>query len=266
LGLHGSGAPGLINLVTLQPYFKAKFGPVSLEGELWYGFGSVKYEDNTFGEDIQISNWQAYLNAKADFGMVYVGGTFAWVSGDNPGTTDKAEGGFLGGGADFQPCLMMFNNDLNYWSGMNPKGYGPLSGIGYDQGYGQYSAMSNGGMQNAWLYQLKAGVRPVAKLDVNASVTYAYADQKPFINGGIPYYGISQAATSYSNSDYGWEIDVVATYKITNNLSYMLGGAYWIVGNYFKGSNANFLGPHGSDVSTDLNNDYMVINKLTLTF
>ncbi len=56
--------------------------------------------------------------------------------------------------------------------------------------------------------------------------------------------------------DYGWELDVTATYAITNNLSYMLGVGYLWTGDYFK----------AGDPSNKLNDDYLVINKLTLTF
>jgi hypothetical protein len=51
-------------------------------------------------------------------------------------------------------------------------------------------------------------------------------------------------------------VDLTATYKITNNLSYMLGGGYLFTGKYYKGA---------SDAN-ELNDDFLVINKLTLTF
>ena len=76
-----------------------------------------------------------------------------------------------------------------------------------------------------------------------ASVSYAKADKTP--------------ADVWQGRSYGWEIDLTATYKITNNLSYMLGGGYWIVGDYFYGTTSN---------NRDLNNNFMIINKLTLIF
>ncbi len=60
---------------------------------------------------------RAWIDATADFGMFYVGGTFAYVSGDDPATKDKTEGGLLNGGLDWNPCLIMFNSDLTYWAG-----------------------------------------------------------------------------------------------------------------------------------------------------
>jgi hypothetical protein len=97
-------------------------------------------------------------------------------------------------------------------------------------------------MQNAWFFQGKVGVRPMPKLDIMGSVSYANADKKP--------------TAEWLHNSYGWEVDVTGTYKITNNLSYMLGFGYLFTGDYFKGQ-----------VETNqLTNDYIVLNKLTLTF
>ncbi|HQP25614.1 MAG TPA: hypothetical protein PLP16_10635 [Smithellaceae bacterium] len=98
-------------------------------------------------------------------------------------------------------------------------------------------------MSNAYFSQLRAGVRPIDKLDIMASASYAVADKTP------------QAV--WDSRDYGYEIDLTATYKITNNLSYMLGAGYWMVGDYYKGSGA---------AGQDVDDNFMVINKLTLTF
>ncbi|MBE3086888.1 MAG: hypothetical protein IMZ64_11805 [Bacteroidetes bacterium] len=96
-------------------------------------------------------------------------------------------------------------------------------------------------MSNAYFFQGRGGVRPIANLDIMASLSYATADQKP---------------TGYGSGSYGWEVDVTGTYKITNNLSYMLGVGYLFTGDYFKGTALN----------SPVRDDYMVINKLTLTF
>ncbi|MHB8138144.1 MAG: hypothetical protein ACYDGO_07105 [Smithellaceae bacterium] len=50
-------------------------------------------------------------------------------------------------------------------------------------------------------------------MDSIASVSYANADKKP---------------VGYLNNAYGYEVDLTATYKITNNLSYMMGVGYLI--------------------------------------
>jgi len=50
-------------------------------------------------------------------------------------------------------------------------------------------------------------------------------------------------------------LDVSATYKIYDNLSYMVGAGYLWTGDYFKGAKNATIG-----------NDYAILNKLTLNF
>jgi acyl-CoA synthetase (AMP-forming)/AMP-acid ligase II len=101
------------------------------------------------------------------------------------------------------------------------------------------------------------------------SVSYATADKKP---------------TGYANGGYGTEVDLTATYKITNNLTYTLGGGYLFTGDYFKGYDAgqplgriNYVYHRGtledtrysrgfSVLSNDIDNDFMIMNKLVLSF
>jgi len=217
-----------------QPYVKAKFGPVAVEAEAWYLTGKVmKWQDEVpaiFLNDIDLSAWSVYVNAVADFNMFYFGGTFAYLSGDDPTTTDKIEGGAgtVNGGRDWNPCLIMFNWDRNYWAGAMA-GYGVTA--------------DSGVMTNAYFGQLKAGVRPISDLDIALSVAYAKADKLP---------------TGYFEKDYGWEVDVTATYKITNNLSYMLGAGYLFTGDYYEATRAV--------ITDDVEDNFIVLNKLTLTF
>ena len=212
------------------PYAKAKLGPVQVQAEIVYAWGKWKaYESGSTQTDIKMENLGVFVDAVADFNMFYVGGTFAYISGDDPSTSDKVEGtAVVTGGLDWNPCLIMFNNESTYWTGA-------IAGN---------TPTSNGSpMSNAWFGQGKVGVRPIANLDIMASLAYATADQRP---------------TGYQGSSYGWELDVTGTYKITNNLSYMLGFGYLFTGDYYKGSSVTH--------DTSVKDDYMLINKLTLTF
>jgi hypothetical protein len=171
--------------------------------------------------------------------MFYVGGTVAYVAGDDPGT-DKIEGhsGIVNGGIDWNPCLIMFNNDLTYWAG-NVVGNNPILPPANQQ------SVLGGPMANALFFQGRGGVRPTPQWDVMMSVSYAQADKKP---------------AGFANGTYGTEFDLTGTYKITNNLSYMLGVGYLFTGDYFKGDETVPGNTH------KVNDDYMLINKLTLTF
>jgi hypothetical protein len=217
------------NVHTLLPYANVKFGPVAIQAEVNYIWGDVMRWDGdlSFLANTRGEQWTGWIDATADFGPAYVGGTVAYVEGQDPGTT-AITGGLINGGQDWKPCLIMWNSDRNYWAGAIP-------------GYG--AATLGAPMTNAWFFQGRAGVRPVDKLDIMASVSYATADKKP--------------TATWLYNDYGWEVDLTATYKITNNLSYMVGGGYMFTGKFFKADQLT---------NNDLNDNYMVINKLTLTF
>jgi hypothetical protein len=209
----------------LLPYIIFQIGPVKVQAEVDYYWG--KYPANESGAgDVDLSNLAGFFDITADFGMFYAGGTFAYLAGDNPDTTDKMEGGLATGGRDWDPCLLLWNQDRTYWAGA-------IAGSG--------AAANSGPMSNAWFYQVRGGVRPIAALDIMASISYATADKKP---------------AGFLNSTYGWEVDVTATYKITNNLSYMLGVGYLFTGDYFQGVSA----------TNEVRDDYLIVNKLTLTF
>ena len=233
------------NFWGLLPYAKINIGPVAIQGEIDYVFGKVATYDNSLmaGQDIKLDNIEGWIDALVTLGPVYFGATFAYVAGDDYTTTDKMEGGVLSGGRDWNPCLLMFNfEDRGRWIG-GIKGVGTTSDGG-------------GGLSNAFFYQGKVGVKPTPKADIYATLTYATVDKKPLGNvANNPVYYWNPAAPNSIGSTYGWEIDVVGTYKITNNLSYMLGGAYWFVGDYYKGT-----------TGVAVNNDFLLINKLTLTF
>ena len=219
---------------TFTPWAIAKIGPVALQAEINWATGNYSDVDTT-ASDVKLDNLSAFLDATATFAPVYVGGTFAYISGDDPGTTDKKEGGTLKGGNDWNPCLIMFNYyDVANWVG---------TVYGYD------SSVVTGPMTNAWFFQGRVGVKPIPQLDTMLSVSYATADKKPTDDG--------KPGSTYANGTYGTEIDLTGTYKITNNLTYMLGVGYLFTGDYFKGYD---------EPGTDVNDDFILINKLTLTF
>ena len=84
--------------------------------------------------------------------------------------------------------------------------------------------MVDGPMSNAWFFQGRVGVKPIADLDIMLSISYAKVDKKP---------------AGFTGGTYGTEVDLTGTYKITNNLSYMLGFGYLFTGDYFKGTSGN---------------------------
>src|SRR5208337_1421237 len=106
----------------------------------------------------------------------------------------------------------------------------------------------SGGISNAMMGQFFLGVKPMPKLDIKASYTIAQADQNV---GATP-----AAAALWQSKNYGSELDVTATYKIYDNLSYMVGFGYLWAGDFWKGTNA----------AATIDNDYLITHKLTLSF
>jgi len=226
------------NLYAIDPFVKAKIGPVMLQAEAQYWFGDVaKFEYDYPISNVKIDALSVFLDATANFGMFSVGGSFAYLSGDDPNSFDKVEGGINTAGLDWNPCLIMFNTELNYWAG---------------EITGHTGSAVNREMSNAWFFQGRVGVKPIPQLDIQLAVAYAVADKKP-VN---PYniYG-----TVYPGGTYGTEVDLTANYKITNNLSYMLGAGYLFTGDLFRGRNLA-----GEDYKVC--DDFTIINKLTLSF
>ncbi len=223
------------------PYAIAKIGPVDLQAELNYAAGKYKgYDSGITGKDVSMSNLSVFLDATANFAPIYVGGTFAYVSGDDPNTTDTQEGGTLTGGWDWNPCLILFSTyDVTKWVGP-VYGYNATAPTAPGK---PGTSMVDGPMTNAWFGQGRVGVKPTPELDVMLSLSYAQADKKP---------------AGFTGGTYGTEVDLTGTYKITHNLSYMLGFGYLSTGNYFKGKDTTG--------SNKIDDDYMLINKLTLTF
>lgn len=216
----------VMKLFFISPYVKATLGPVKVQAVVDYYFGKAVEMDSVVGRDVDISSLCGWVDALATFGPVYVGGTFAYAQGQGSDATKVNT--LATGGLAWSPTLIMWNQDRASWFG----------NLGTDAG------AFGAAMTNAFFYQVRGGVKPTDTLDIGASVTMAQADQ---LNGAL---------AGYVSKDYGYEIDVTGTYKITNNLSYMLGFGYLFTGDYFKGTSS----------SNKVNNDFLVTNKLTLTF
>jgi hypothetical protein len=228
-GRNGNGA-SVFNMVS--PYMKATFGPVFVEAELSYWFGKLrKLEDgNALSRDVDMDSWSAYLHAKANIGPAYVGGLYGFASGDDGADAAKFKTNPTGGGTSWSPALMLMNDDYNTWAG-NP----------YNAAYAGNSR--NSGKTNMVLYKVYGGFNPTPKLNVEAGLIYATVDKVAIAN-------------TLQKKDLGTEFDVTATYKLYDNLSYMVGAAYLWTGDWWKANNPAAL----------VGNDYMLMNRLSLSF
>ncbi|MEN6422742.1 MAG: hypothetical protein ABFD76_12440 [Smithella sp.] len=175
----------LIQMNSLQPYVKTKIGSVAIQAELDYYWGKEDNEDGStyYYYNQRMEGINFFVDAVADFKMFYVGGTFAYLSGDKVDTDKKEGGSYLhyggatGGGIDWNPCLILFNTEIiDHWTG----------GVESDH---DDDAVS-GTMNNAWFFQGRVGVKPTSQSDVMLSLAYARADEKP--------------DSDYVDKAYGW--------------------------------------------------------------
>ena len=228
----------------VNPYVKATFGSIYVEAEVLYGGGNyAEYESGVTTPDVDLRTWNAYIGAKGTFGPAYVGAMFAWMQGDDPKSAGEKEGNvasYFTHNKVFSPCLILFSDSYYTWMG-GLRGYGTST----------TTDLTNY-MDNVWFYGLYGGYKPIPKLDIRAAVYYAYADEKPTADG-LP---VSPTNPRYVDKVYGTEFDLTATYKIYDNLEYMIGFAYLWTGDYFKGTSK----------ANNVDNDYLVTHKLTLNF
>jgi len=236
----GLGQDNFYRRQKINPYFRGTFGGLYVEAEVTYQMGDYISYNQAGYKDVSLGGWNWYAKAQYTMGPVYVGGQYAYVQGDDGATTDKYEGGFKSG-RDYKPCLIFLNSDLDYWAGS----------LGTNLTFNGYSSQ---GAENFTLYQIFAGVKPIKKLDLFASYSIMSLNQKTTYSS-IAADG-SLTAKTYVDDKIGSEFDITATYKIYDNLAYMIGYGYLWAGDAFKGTSA----------ANVVANDWLLMHKLTLTF
>jgi len=208
---------------ALVPYMKATFGPVYVEGEIIYTFGKAAEFASGSG-DIDKKGLGAYVKARAKFGPAYAGASVLYSSGDDNAKDDKNEEGPQS--QDLDVGLILGNDALQTWTASSGNG-------------GKYAAFDSG-KANSLMISAFGGFNPTPKTNLELIVVKAQRDK---------------VAAGWEK-DLGWEIDVKASYKIYDNLTYMVGAGYLMAGDYFKGASQ----------SNKIDNDYLLLNRLSLSF
>ena len=236
----GGATAALTSAYNFQPYVKVKLGPVELESEAYWmkGEQEADLENLRTTANYDIDAKGLYVNGRFNMGPAYIGGIFLYASGDNPSSPEK-EGGM--------------NKTFKYGGNTGPfagDGFNPVILFGDD--YGDYltteGAITGAGVidnrpDNVWMYQIYGGYAVTKKLGLNAKFSILRADEDP-------------VAAGWQSKNYGSELDLHATYKIYDNLSYNLGAAYLWTGDYFKGTN----------VTAEVKNNYMLTHWINLSF
>ncbi len=233
-----NGAGYKVKQHNLLPYMKATFGPVYLESEFGYAFGkAVEYENESAtlkSKDAQA--WGGYIKAKTTFGPAYFGAAAGYSSGDDLQDDSKSKNVF--NAKNWNPALILLGDD--YLTDIFP------GGNAYDVGnFSSYKNAKAGFM----IYNVFGGYNPTAKLNLEANFTSASFAVSPRA-------GNVKTGAEYVSKNMGMELDITATYKLYDNLTYMIGAGYLFTGDAFKGTNSN----------ATIGNDYMLMNRLVLNF
>jgi len=185
-----------VNRLLLDAYFTGKAGPVDLKGEVAYVTGK---NDNAVGADVDATGLGAYLGATLPAGPVTVCLEGAYAKGDDPGSKGENEGAFS---HDYQGpfwSVILFNN-------MDYSGYASESNFGGDTS-----------VSNAMAGKLSVSAAPMKGLSIYAAAVYATRDQ----------------VAAGKDKPMGQEIDLIATYGITENVSVTVGGGYLMAGDFY---------------------------------
>ncbi|MHB9097118.1 MAG: hypothetical protein ACYC5X_04765 [Syntrophales bacterium] len=222
----------------LAPYMKATFGPVYVEAELDWLFGkAAKFEAPSTSADKDTKSYAAYVKARMNVGPAYFGGAFQWIPGQDPNENDKEDwtNGSGAGSQDLDVGIYLGNDALQTW-----KGGGSGAGGNFTFDSAKF---------NSIIGSVFGGFNPTPKLNVQALIAYAQLDK-------------IEAPAAFNQNDskkLGTEFDVTASYKIYDNLTYMVGAAYFWTGDAFKGFGAN-------SANNSVGNDYLLLNRIALSF
>jgi len=237
-----------MDLHWIESHGRYTYGPLLAEYEFIYEFGKLwNYQDGgnaVAGDDIDSEAFEWFINLKYTHGPAYVGFQYGYSSGTDWSDlkNDHDNSGFtVVGYGIWQPTLILFNNWFDRFAG-------PNGGRDRNPAFANYTYnntfVNGSSFANASLYQLYGGYSPIPKLGLKASIAFVQADE-----------------TWKHQDDYiGTELDLSASYKIYDNLEYMVGFGYLWAGDYWEGP----FYPDPTKQKKD--DDYMLVNQLTLSF
>lgn len=182
-------------LNAADAYAMGKAGPVDIKVEVAVGGGKNDYSDKA---DVDVSGLIAYVGVSVPAGPVTVGIEGAYASGDDPNTKDENEGILV---ADYNSpfwSIILFNN------------------LDYD-GYGGNSFSKDSGLTNASAAKLSLAVSPAKGLTIYGAAVMAARDQ----------------VADGADKGMGTELDLVAMYSFTDNVSFLGGFGYLAAGDYY---------------------------------
>ena len=201
----------------IKGYGKMNFADLWVEAEFSYDFGDWQdFDTEIVGtrEDVDLDTFAAMVAVGTSFDNLKVSALYFYASGDDDVTVgDDVESALTGPASD------------GTGDGFNP--YYILTG-------------DHTGMLNSDEYADNAQMAAMGVHCIGISADLAVSD-KLTLHGALAFamaaedeirYGAGNLTAEFDD-DYGWEIDLGAKYKLLDNLTYEVRGAYFAVGDAF---------------------------------
>lgn len=225
-------AAGEFRDICMTGYVRKTLGPLAIQGDalvssekggLYDAVATRFYGQSQDGQAMALR-----LDARMDRGAAYVGSRILYATGGSD-ATGKREGMSSSGQATAfgMENLGAFSTLLlNGGDGDSLKTPGNAPGV-------------KNNSDSIRLYQVYGGYSPSNKIDMMARLNYAEIGK----------------ARAFDSKSYGTELDILGSYKISDNLTYNIGAAYILSGGSFK-----------DNTSAETSNAYHLLHWLNLNF
>jgi hypothetical protein len=222
------------------PYLRGTFGPLKVEGELWYVTGEL--EPSAHGaDDTDVDAWAAHGNVGFDVGPVGLSLGLAYTSGDDDPLDNDKENFLRSGGQDWTPLLIMtgyyMDSNLGCMGNLNMRNVYTSTGSGLDRNVLGYT-----------LYYATADWSPMENVVLDFALGYAQINEEDHLEYFEGYTGL--------DDEFGWEFDIGLTWQLMDNLKYNAKFGYFSEGDFWEMGDCNI----------DRDNTYSFLHALTVTF
>ncbi|MDL1970933.1 MAG: alginate export family protein [Candidatus Desulfofervidaceae bacterium] len=256
----------LVEGLTWSPWFGFIHGPGSKseDYDVYYTSQALKYVMDKWAVNIEFDyKWgntqqdpkvkvrQYCIGADAsyDLDIAKVGAEFAFFSGESAADKNKKESSAGGKSKTFHS---------SYWYapfvifGELPIGPELIAPDGT-----AWSGSNTHKLANCYYFKVYATASPIENLEVTGAIGYIQADEARAVKSGSTWYDTGA-------DNMGWEFDLIGTYKITDNLSYSVVGAYFTAGDYFDKYTVNSSG--NVERLQESDDAYVLLHQIQINF
>jgi len=256
----------LVEGLTWSPWFGFIHGPGSgLEDkDIYYTSQALKYVmdkwavniefDYKWGNtqqdpaEVKVRQYCIGADASYDLDIAKVGAEFAFFSGASADDLNKNTKSKVFHSSYWYAPFVIFGELPIGPELLGPDGDSTKAGIG-----GSHHELAN-----CYYFKVYATASPIENLEVTGAIGYIQADEARAIVDSVTGKYVDTGA-----DNMGWEFDLIGTYKITDNLSYSVVGAYFTAGDYFDKYNAS----SGNVVREQESDDaYVLLHQIQINF